>query len=69
MAFAKCIRFTLGKKGTTTEAIGFQGVGCEAAVNNFLGRMQAVPVAAPEYTADYHAAPSETEQVLEDPGA
>lgn len=69
MAFAKCVRFTLKKTGTVTEAIGFQGVGCEDAVRNLLNRMQAVPVAEPVFTADYHAAPAETEKELEDPSA
>ena len=68
MAFDKCVRFTLKKTGTVTEAIGFQGVGCQDAVQNLLNRMQAVPVAAPEFTADYHAAPAETVHEL-DPDA
>lgn len=64
----KCVRFTLKKTGTVTEAIGFAGVGCTAAVESLLNRMQAVPEGVPTFTADYHAAPNETDLELENPG-
>lgn len=58
----KKLRVTIDPKGSTkVEAVGFAGVGCTTAVDNFVAGMGAVPVVEPELTEDYFAAGTEQE--------